>query len=113
MKPGTIVTQRDGTAWLVLARSSIGYAIAPVGHVCARDRRKAGDVSIGHMVVRTCGVRLVPRLVAMEMCGVPTDVLAECVREAARSAGTLAVIAKHAPLADWHRAASNERTACR
>lgn len=113
MKPGDIITQRDRSAWLVLACSSIGWAIAPIGTFAAGDRQKAGDVFVGDYVVRTCGVRLVPRLDASPIGRVTPPVLANCVREASRSAGTMQTIARHASLATWHREASNERTACR
>lgn len=110
MTPGTVATQGK-RAFVVLAVNGPMHAVAPV--MRTPKVRMAGDVDIEPgLIVRVASAALTGgKLEAI--ASLKTDVLALCLNAAKRISMTHAVIQKHAALRDFHREASNERSAVR
>ncbi len=95
--PGSIITTTEGPL-LILAISQDSYVAAPV--IPPQRKRCVGDVPAGDWTIQTGAARIVPGSPsAAEICGaVEASVLAQCLREAQRTAAERQGLRRFAPL---------------
>ena len=98
VKPGTVIASPGDGMLLILGVEGGRYAVAPV--VPLSKRRLAGDVPLDQGMARTSQAMLTPDLPAgaAEVGSVGPAVLAECVKQAGRTAAAEAGLKRFRPL---------------